>query len=140
MAIEDITNATSVDNGISNGTGVLDKMMNTIVLYLEDQYQRKRLLGTDYANVLLGAIQAVTTESVQYFLKEKEMIKNNEVKDAQIALYNRQREGFDDNKYQKLFEAQMNSWALMYSSGLLNDKPSIISNDSVSELYNVLKP
>ena len=46
----------------------------------------------------------------------------------------------DDNKYQKLFEAQMNAWALMYSSGLLSDKPSIISNDSASSLYNTLKP
>ena len=44
------------------------------------------------------------------------------------------------NKYQKLFEAQMNAWALMFSSGLLTDKPTIISNDSASALYNTLKP
>ena len=55
-------------------------------------------------------------------------------------MLNRQREGFDDNKYQKLFEAQMNAWALMFSSGLLETKPSIISNDSASALYNTLKP
>ena len=68
------------------------------------------------------------------------LIKDNEVKDANIALLDRQREGFDDNKYQKLFEAQMNAWALMFSSGLLTTKPSIISNDSASSLYNTLKP
>ena len=62
------------------------------------------------------------------------------VKQANIDLLNRQKEGFDDNKYQKLFEAQMNSWALMFSSGLLTDKPTIISNDSASSLYNTLKP
>ena len=62
------------------------------------------------------------------------------VKQANIDLLNRQKEGFDDNKYQKLFEAQMNAWALMFSSGLLETKPSIISNDSASTLYNVLKP
>ena len=66
--------------------------------------------------------------------------KDLEVKQANIDLLNRQKEGFDDNKYQKLFEAQMNSWALMFSSGLLTDKPTIISNDSASSLYNKLKP
>ena len=66
--------------------------------------------------------------------------KDLEVKQANIDLLNRQKEGFDDNKYQKLFEAQMNSWALMFSSGLLTDKPTIISNDSASALYNTLKP
>ena len=50
------------------------------------------------------------------------------------------KEGFDDNKHQKLFEAQMNAWALMFSSGLLTTQPSIISNDSASALYNTLKP
>lgn len=66
--------------------------------------------------------------------------KDLEVKQANINLLNRQREGFDDNKYQKLFEAQMNAWALMFSSGLLTTQPSIISNDSASSLYNTLKP
>ncbi len=66
--------------------------------------------------------------------------KDLEVKQANIDLLNRQKEGFDDNKYQKLFEAQMNAWALMFSSGLLTTQPSIISNDSASSLYNTLKP
>ena len=69
-----------------------------------------------------------------------QVAKDNLVKQANIDLLNRQREGFDDNKYQKLFEAQMNAWALMFSSGLLETKPSIISNDSASTLYNTLKP
>ena len=60
--------------------------------------------------------------------------------EKQTELYQRQKEGFDDNKYQKLFEAQMNAWALMFSSGLLTTQPSIISNDSASSLYNTLKP
>ena len=66
--------------------------------------------------------------------------KDIEVKQANIDLLNRQKEGFDDNKHQKLFEAQMNAWALMFSSGLLTTKPEIISNDSASSLYNTLKP
>jgi len=58
--------------------------------------------------------------------------------EKQTELYQRQKEGFDDNKYQKLFETQMNAWGVMFSSGLLTTKPTIIDSDKVSELYNSL--
>jgi hypothetical protein len=57
------------------------------------------------------------------------------LKEAQVRLTNRQIQGFDDNKAQKLFDSQINSWAMMFSSGLLDQVPSIISGDKVSELY-----
>ena len=53
----------------------------------------------------------------------------------QRELYSRQITGFDDNKYQKLFESQLSSWGLMFSSGMLTEKPSIITGDKVSQLY-----
>ena len=56
----------------------------------------------------------------------------------QRDLYQRQIEGFDDNKYQKLFESQLSSWGLMFSSGMLTEKPSIITGDKVSQLYTKL--
>jgi len=150
IAISDVTNSTTVTNGVSNGTGILDTMMNTVNLYLEDQYQRKRLLGTDYANVLLGAIQAVTAQAVQFALQEKQVeadlalkadkllteAKARDSVTAQIALYNRQREGFDDNVRQKLFDTQVNSWGLMFSAGMLDEKPSFITNQNVDTLYS----
>ena len=85
-------------------------------------------------------MQSAISESMKFLLNKDQIIKDLEVKQANIDLLNRQREGFDDNKYQKLFEAQMNAWALMFSSGLLETKPQIISNDSASALYNTLKP
>lgn len=57
-------------------------------------------------------------------------------KEAQTSLYIRQEKGFDDNKNQKLFEAQMNAWSLMFSSGMLTDKPSIITDKAVDALYD----
>jgi len=54
-------------------------------------------------------------------------------------LYARQRAGFDENKNQKLFEAQLNSWGLMYSSGMMTELPSIISNDELSTLYHSIR-
>ena len=56
-------------------------------------------------------------------------------KEAQTLLTIRQTAGFDDNKAQKLFDAQMNSWAMMFSSGLLTTVPTIISGDQASKLY-----
>ena len=64
--------------------------------------------------------------------------KNRDVLVTQKALYERQIEGFDDNKHQKLFDTQMNAWGLMFSSGMLTTKPSIIDSDAVSTLYNEL--
>ena len=58
-----------------------------------------------------------------------------ELREAQVRLTDRQIQGFDDNKAQKLFDAQMNAWAMMFSSGLLDQVPSIISGDKASELY-----
>ena len=78
--------------------------------------------------------------NAQLLAYAEQQAKDLAVKQANIDLLNRQKDGFDDNKHQKLFEAQMNAWALMFSSGLLTTKPSIISNDSASSLYNTLKP
>ena len=127
ILLADLTNASLVTDGISNGTGALDKLMNTINLYIDDQYNRGRIKGTDYANVLLGSIQSVLSTGLQFTLNEKvneSQIKVNEaqlaldekVKNAQIALYNRQREGFDDDAKQKLLKTLLDTWSVGYSS------------------------
>ena len=109
ILLTDLTNATSVTDGASNGTGALDKLMNTINLYLDDQYTRGRIKGTDYANVLLGSIQSVLAASLQFTLTEK-------VNEAQIALYDRQKEGFADDAKQKLLKTLLDTWSVGYSS------------------------
>ena len=58
--------------------------------------------------------------------------------EKQTELYQRQKEGFDDNKYQKLFDSQINAWGLMFSSGMLTEKPAIVRDDKVSQLYTKL--
>ena len=130
ILLADLTNATSVTDGASNGTGALDRLMNTINLYLDDQYTRGRIKGTDYANVLLGSIQSVLSASLQFTLTEKVneaqialydrqkagFDEDAKVKEAQIALYNRQREGFDDDAKQKLLKTLLDTWSVGYSS------------------------
>ena len=142
--INDFSNG-SIDNSNPQdpkweGTGVFDIIMKAANENIKIQNQSSRITGAEYAEVYLGTMQTAISEAMKFLLNKDQSTKDLEVKQANIDLLNRQREGFDDNKYQKLFEAQMNAWALMFSSGLLETKPSIISNDSASSLYNTLKP
>ena len=142
--INDFSNG-SIDNSNPQepkweGTGVFDIIMKAANENIKIQNQTSRITGAEYAEVYLGTMQTAISESMKYILQKDNLIKDEELKQANIDLLNRQKEGFDDNKYQKLFEAQMNAWALMFSSGLLTTQPSIISNDSASSLYNTLKP
>ena len=142
--INDFSNG-SIDNSNPQGptwegTGVFDIIMKAANENIKIQNQASRITGAEYAEVYLGTMQTAISEAMKFILNRDQSTKDLEVKQANIDLLNRQREGFDDNKYQKLFEAQMNAWALMFSSGLLTTQPSIISNDSASSLYNTLKP
>ena len=145
---------TEVTTGDIEGNGVFDQLMRISKLHIKEEYESQRITGGEYAELYLGIMQVNIQQSIDFVLRRrlieaetKNAEKDFETKEAntknieeQTALYKRQREGFDDNKYQKLFETQMNAWSLMFSSGLLADKPSIISDDSASSLYNKLKP
>ena len=63
------------------------------------------------------------------------------LKQVQVDLYERQIEGFDDNKRQKLFDSSVNGWALAYSSGILNKTtiPSFINDQSMTQLFTDIK-
>ena len=145
--VTELTNGTTVVKEVDGlntptweGTAIFDVLVRIVNENLKIQYDEGRIKATDYAQAYIGGLQTCLTESMKYIMQKDNLIKDEELKQANIDLLNRQKEGFDDNKHQKLFEAQMNAWALMFSSGLLTTQPSIISNDSASSLYNTLKP
>jgi hypothetical protein len=72
--------------------------------------------------------------------KSKVDYEKNTVLPKQVEFTQRQIQGFDDNKYQKLLDIQMNAWAMMFSSGMMEEKPQIITSDEVSNLYYHLAP
>jgi len=72
-------------------------------------------------------------------IENNQSTKDLEIKEQQRLLYQRQRQGFDDNLKQKMLEIQLNAWSMMFSSGMLSTSPSIITNDEASTLYNNLK-
>ena len=203
VKIEELTSNVEMDPTTFEvtGDGVFDKIMRTLNAHMLAQYKAQRLKAENFATVYVGVVPTVLQESMKFImqkdnllkdlevkqanidvlevqkdnlLKELEvkdanigliiqqtanllkedalkdanldlliqqkdnLVKDNLVKDANIELLDRQREGFDDNKHQKLFEAQMNAWALMFSSGILETKPKIINDDAVSTLYTTL--
>ena len=147
IKLEELTNGTTVVKEVDGlntytweGTAVFDVLVHIVNENLKIQYDAGRIKATDYAQAYIGGLQTCITEAMKCLMQKDNLDKDLDVKQANIDLLNRQKEGFDDNKYQKLFEAQMNAWALMFSSGLLTTQPSIISNDSASALYNTLKP
>ena len=147
IKLEELTNGTTVVKEVDGlntytweGTAVFDVLVHIVNENLKIQYDAGRIKATDYAQAYIGGLQTCITESMKYIMQKDNLLKDEDLKQANIDLLNRQKEGFDDNKHQKLFEAQMNAWALMFSSGLLTTKPQIISNDSASALYNVFKP
>jgi hypothetical protein len=95
---------------------------------LEIELQANRIKGTEYADTY----QALMNTCLQLAMETP-------LKDEQSQLYARQREGFDDNLRHKMLDIQMNTWAMMFSSGLLTEKPDIITNDEVSDLYCYMK-
>ena len=120
------------------GTGIFDIIIKAANENIKIQHKTSRITGAEYAEVYLGTMQTAISEAMKFVLQNDTLAKDLEVKQANIDLLNRQKEGFDDNKYQKLFEAQMNAWALMFSSGILETKPRIINDDKVSALYDTL--
>lgn len=135
-----------------SGSGVFDKLMHAINGNILVQYESGRIKGPEYAQVYLGSMQTAVVEAMKFMLTKEQIAKDLDLKQAQIDklnddkltsakqrdLYQRQIQGFDDNKYQKLFESQLSSWGLMFSSGMLSEKPSIITGDKVSQLYTKL--
>jgi hypothetical protein len=61
--VDDITN--------SGGTGVFDKLMESINGQIETQYLSNRITGSDYATVYLGSLQAALSQSIQFTMQEE---------------------------------------------------------------------
>lgn len=149
IVLTDLTNGSVVSEEWV-GTGVFDVLMHAVNENIDLQYQQNRITGTEYAEVYLGSMQAVIAQSVQFLLQEKVQeaqvdkiadgiltsTKQREVMDAQIALYNRQKDSFDDNKYQKVFEAQLNYNGMVFQDATTPDVLDVALEAQVNDVFN----
>jgi hypothetical protein len=161
-----INNITEVTNGsiVSNewvGTGMFDVLMNAVNKNIETQFNKGRITGAQYAEVYLGGLQAVLQQSIAYALDadvkaaqvdsvttdtavklrdmtEKELsgAKQREVLESQKALYTRQKESFDDNKFQKVLETQIAYHQMTYADNPTPIVPDMILNNAVMDVFN----
>lgn len=79
-------NITDIVSGTLEGTGTFDVLMNGVERHIDDQYAKGRIAGEDYANVYLGAIQAVLQQSIAYQLGVQQADKQADLIAEQINL------------------------------------------------------
>lgn len=68
MAQVTINDLTTTD---LTGSGVFDHLMRATKAHLEEEYQKNRIKGQEYATVYLGALQAVMDRSLQFLLQQQ---------------------------------------------------------------------
>lgn len=176
---------------ISLVNSVYDDLSSKVKTDLDEQFNRGRIKGTDYANVysqlmnqilqlafqtplqsaqidninkdletkdaqekLIEAQTQNQLEDIKVKQEQEKLInaqtedqlesinlkkKQEDLTDAQTKVAIRQEQSYNDSIRLKLFKTQMDNWAVMFGSGLLDKKPSIINNDEASSLYTDIK-
>jgi len=66
--------------------------------------------------------------------------KNKEVLEKQGSLLDRQKEGYDDNKLQKLFDSQIKAWSVVFQDTDMTCVTPVIMNDAMVGVFNELAP
>ena len=129
ILFSDLTNATVY----GNGTGVFDKLMQTVTLHVTNEYDEGRISGSDYAEVYLGSLQAVLSQATQFLLSEQKAGKDADLVDAQI---NESEEKLD------LIRAQTaKEYEVIQSSQDNTSRENLINNKELTkldeEVYNI---
>jgi len=124
------SNLTTDANFVVTGDGIFDDLMEAINTHLQAQYNLNRITGPEYSTVYLGALQSAISEAMKFVLQKDVAGKNADVLAAQELLYNRQRQGFDDNKHQKVLETALSAWGVTYPDVATPSNPSDIATDA----------
>jgi hypothetical protein len=80
IELSNLTDSTNADNG----TGVFDKLIQSVEHHIESQYKAGRITGNDYSSVYLGSMQSVLSESVKFLLSEQQVEKEVDLLNEQI--------------------------------------------------------
>ncbi len=110
-----------------------------------DSSQAKTIRDDEISDEQIDASKADTTNktcmaNAECVLKDSQKAKidyeTSDILPIQKGLVTRQTEGFDDNLRTKLFDTQMSSWAMMFSSGLIDQVPCVVTGDGATDTYN----
>lgn len=90
-----------------NGTGVFDKLMQTLRLHLKDEHDKSRLKGQEYASVLSSSFAAIMQNAVLFLLQKDEAANKAALIQAQIDLTVKQGELLDKQIEREEFERDL---------------------------------
>lgn len=88
IELSNLTDSTNADNG----TGVFDKLIQAVEQHILSQHKAGRITGSDYADVYLGSMQSVLSESVKFLLTEQQAEKQAELIAEQVISEQRKNE------------------------------------------------
>jgi len=136
----------------------LDQVNNKIEGYLDKQYNKGRLKGSDYANVYAQLISTAIQTTMSQGFNANQQENQNKQTDAQIKLMSKQEDSevakkeltnaqkdvavkqaksFDQTVKLKLFKNQMDTFAMIYSSNPDGSEiPDVLKKSNVNSLYN----
>lgn len=159
MAITPCPDECAIQIDIDQAAAIYDMYEGKIRKSLQEDLTAGRINATSYATSTAALLQSVINSSLQAvvgiqtketaadralkqantdqvkYQTENILPQDLKVKQANEAVLIRQEEGFDDSLRQKAFDSQMNAWAMMFSSGLLESVPCFISGDAATDLY-----
>lgn len=139
IQIEELTSNVQISANFEvTGDGVFDQIMETLNSHITAQYKAQRLKASDVATVYVGVVPTVLSESIKFLLQRKNSAKQLGVLTSQEDLYKRQILAFDDNKYQKLFEAQLNYNGMVFQDAANPDVLDVALETKVNDVFNKL--
>lgn len=69
--------------GVVGGSGVFDEMMKALTAHLQNQFEKNRITGGDYAKVYLGSVQAAMQHGIAFLLgKDRAYLENLQLQEA----------------------------------------------------------
>lgn len=135
------------------GDGYFDIIMSAMNGNVKAEYESGRIVGVQYAEVYLGALQGALQAAVALVTQRPAMEKTQaetgqvdlnaekqrEVLQAQKELYKRQKAGFDDNKYQKILDAQLSAWGVTFQDTDTTFIPTQLQQAGFTESFNSVR-
>ncbi len=113
---------------------IYDAVSTLVLKDLESQFSQGRIKGTEYSKVYSQLIGKCLEIASKVALDDYQSC----VLKEQSELLQRQVAQIDDNVLSEMMKNQLYSWAEAFKSGNLEDIPSIIRDENISNLYDTL--
>lgn len=147
-----------------DGSAILDKLLNVLGQNLKIQLDNGWIEGSSYANAYVKMMEIATVQAMDWIKMSKDIaaqnrqldqvdsknaadicLQNNKLTleekkvDSDVKVANRQIAGYSDNIAIKLLQAELDAFALIYSSGML-DNPDLgpLNVGNLNNAYNTL--